>query len=61
MAYVLRRAAFLGGIMYKRGDLVPEGAKPPSTAVKVDEKAPPKESLPKKSLKEADIEKVKDA
>ncbi len=47
--------------MYKRGDLVPEGCKPPSTAVEVEEKAPPKESLPKKSLKKADIDKVKDA
>lgn len=61
MAYVLRRPMFTSkGILLKRGDLVPEGEKPPSTAVEVkDEKAPAAEAPPKKSA--TSVTKAKDA
>ena len=51
MAYRLRRRMFAHGRMYVRGDLVPEGVKPPSTAIEVkEEKAPSAKSKPVKSV-----------
>ena len=51
MAYKLRRKMYANGRMYQRGDLVPEGVKPPSTAVEVpSEKAPSIKEKPVKSV-----------
>ena len=50
MAYKLKKRLYANGRMYERGDLVPEGVKPPSTAIKVEgEKAPSAKSKPVKS------------